>query len=849
MAYAVVISLKQTLEPLLDSARSRIQFSGSELHPIYKDLCYLTSFFDKMTSLEDCNSVEEMEKDIKEILLGGQDLIEHHLSDAVHSAGDASWTNSAGFSRELGELKHKLAPFINLLKAKENELTRNQQLPTADVPVPVPVPVPSKMDHEIVGLEDEIPMLQELILGVDPKLQEIYVVGMFGIGKTTLTNQVYNSHIIHERFDIRLFVTVGVENKLEELLLRILSQVQTEVKKEETVLELGNRLRASLSRGTYLVILDDLRDMRVWDHLRPYFPDEGNSSRIVFTTRMTNLDCVRKYIHQKRLLDSKESWELFCKIVFADMEMYNCPSELEEIGKTIARNMGGLPLALVEIGKLVSKLQTMMERWAAFAQYLKSHIQKTAIPKVMNDELPNHLKGCFLHLGLLHPNNDFPTYELIKLWVVEGFIEPAADQSLEQIAEEYLEDLVSRGLVIVHERSYTGRIKTCGIIHNLIQEVCVGEARQQKLFHIVNKGATTKNQRRLSIQSDVVLGEDSGARSLVFLSPENQHPLAVFKFSRWARVVHALHIRFSKFPDEVLKLVRLRYLAITFDGELPSSISTLWNLQVLIIFSLQATYSPVFLPVEIWELQKLRHLHCLGFDLPVPSTDLYLRNLLTLSGVSFRTCCDGVLARIPHLIKLGVRFDPGVHGPEISCSDALFNDLHQFESFKCAVTNTSKVAFSLEGFPSGLTKLTLGICGFKWDDHTTILSELPNLQVLKLRRNSFSGPKWELRDDVYRFLKFLVLEDLDIKEWIAESEHFPALQQLLIRRCYYLQEIPVDMGEITTLKVIEVDDCNKSLRESARRIQEEQEDIGNVVLQVRIRSSSNDGEESEDNQL
>ncbi|XP_042038714.1 putative late blight resistance protein homolog R1A-3 [Salvia splendens] len=840
MAYALIVSLKQTLEPLLDSARSRIQISSSELQPIYEDLCYLKSFFDKVKSLEDSNSVEELEKDVKDVLQNARDLIESHLSDVVHSAGDGSWNSSAGFSPKMVKVKDKLSPFIDVLKAKENELTGNQQLPPDVV---VPVPVLSRINHEIVELEYEVEMLQKRLLEPDSSLQVCYIVGMFGIGKTTLAKKVYNNEDTVYKFHMRLFVEIGVKYKLEELLLRLLRPLLreriSEVKKEETVHELGDRLRESLSHMTYLVVLDDLRDMQVWEQLRPYFPNVVNGSRIMITTRMTNMDCFRKYIHQKRLLTHQASWLLFYQIAFSNMkmDMYQKKGYMD-IGWEIAGNMGGLPLALVEIGEVVSKLPKTVECWRKVAQNMNSHIQETSIPKAVNAGLPQLLKACFLYLCLFQRHYDIPTSTLIKLWVAEGFIEPEADQSLEQIAEEYLEDLVSRSLVIVHERSYTGRIKTCGMIHELVWDVCVTEAEQQKLFCIVNEGTSTKNQRRLSIQSDVAVGVTGSGRlrSLVFVcaDAEHQDPLPVFERVKWLRVLHALPIRFNKFPDQVLKLVRLRYLAITFDGELPSSISTLWDLQVLIIISKQGTNSPVFLPLEIWELQKLRHLHCMGFDLPLPSADLHLMKLLTLSGVSFRTCVDGVLARIPNVIKLGIRFNPADHTVEVSGFQAVFSYLYHLESFKCGVTNQSEAAFSLLRFPSGLIKLTLGGSGFLWDEHTSIISDLPHLQVLKLRWRAFCGPKWELYEGGFPWLKILVLEDLDIEQLIAESNHFPVLQKLLIRRCYKLQEIPIEMGDIPTLEVIEVKDCCESLIESVRHIKREQEELGNEDLLIRI---------------
>ncbi|KAG6384760.1 hypothetical protein SASPL_153578 [Salvia splendens] len=603
MAYALLISLKHSLELLLDPGRSRIQVSSSELQPFYEDLCYLKSFFDKVKSLEDSISVEEVEKDIKDVLQNSRNLMESHLSDLVRSgserSGDGSW-----FSRELVELKDNLRRLSNMLKAKENDLIGKQQLPT-DVAVGVDVAVVSEIHQEIVGLEDEVRMLRQRLLDPDSRLQLVYIVGMFGIGKTTLAKEVCNDEYIRDKFTTRGIVRIGVEYKLEELLREL------------------------------------------------------------------------------------------CEVLMGS----ECPSELEGIGKEIVLNMGGHPSALVEIGKCVSELPKTVESWMEYAQNI---IWKTTIPKVVNAELPHHLKACLLYLGLLLPNYNIPASQLIKLWVAEGFIEPDADQNLDSIAEEYLEDLVSRGLVIVHERSYTGRIKTCGMIHKLIRDVCVTEAQQQKIFCIVNKDTSTKKQRRVSIQSDALLG-------MMAVSP----------------------------------------------------------------------------------------------------------------------------------------FDPAVHAVEISSTGDVSSHLHRLESFKCAVTNPSGVAFSLEGFPSGLTKLTLGRCGFLWDEHSAIIiDQLPDLQVLKLRWNAFCGPRWEFGDAVYHSLKLLVLEDLSIEQLKAEPKNLPVLQKLVIRRCYYLKEIPSDMIDILTLKVIEVDDCGNSLVKSARLIQEEQADRRNDDLQVTIHSSSDDSSKS-----
>ncbi|XP_057804250.1 putative late blight resistance protein homolog R1A-10 [Salvia miltiorrhiza] len=854
--YALIVSLKQTLEPLLDSVASKIQIPNSELKLIYDDLCYLKSFFNKIISLEHSNSVEELEKQIKDVVQKAQDLIESHLSDLVHPGDESS---VSGFSHELGEVKDRLGSLIEMVKAKEDWLTGNQQ--SAD-PLAADVAVSSEIDfgrnNIIVGLENETMHLKVWVFGMPSSLQVICIVGMAGIGKTALAKQVYLHQLINEHFTTLLFLEIGIAYELKDLLLRLLGQLVSEHMEEATVDELGYQLHKCLYGGRYLVVLDDIWDVRAWDGIRRFFPDYGNGSRIICTTRITH---VASYIGrstrilQKCFLDDNESWDLLCKMAFSDMEM--CPSELEEIGKTIAQNLGGLPLPIVEIGKLLSILPTTVESWRRVAQNIKSHIQQTAIPKILNTsyaQLPQHLKACFLYFGLFQPNYNIPTSQLVPLWVAEGFVKPAPDKTLEKIAEEYLEDLVSRSLVIINERSSTGRIKTCRM-HQLLQDLCVIEAQRQRLFHLVNQGLTssragTRNQRRQSIQSDVVFGameSASSVRSLLFMCPQQQYPLPVFVRCRWLRVLDALSIRFCKFPDEVLRLVRLRYLAITYDGEeLPSSISRLWNLEVLIIRPSHTINCSVFLPLEIWKLHKLRHLQCMGFDLPDPSMEdasdfLFLRKLKTLSGVSARSCINGVLARMPNLIKLGIWLEPTTteYAVETFCFDAIFTHLHRLESFKCTPMNRSEAAFSLTGFPPlCLRKLSLSGCGFVWGEHMPIIASLPHLQVLKLRWHAFCGHEWESYEGGFMRLKVLVLEDLDIKQLMAEWSHFPTLEQLIFRRCYNLEEIPPEFGEISTLQLIEVDDCSMSLIHSAERIKKEQEAFGNDDIQVRICSSS-----------
>ncbi|KAI3795561.1 hypothetical protein L1987_38216 [Smallanthus sonchifolius] len=137
-------------------------------------------------------------------------------------------------------------------------------------------------------------------------------------------------------------------------------------------------------------------------------------------------------------------------------------------------------------------------------------------------------------------------------------------------------------------------------------------------------------------------------------------------------------------------------------------------------------------------------------------------------------------------------------------------------------------------FPATLKTLTLRDCGLLWSD-MSIIQSLPNLQVLKLTNHAFKGSCWNTHDQEFPQLKFLKLQSLDIKLWEAYRQSFPCLRQLEVFYCDRLEEIPLEIGDIPTLDLIQIKECTNSVGESVRRIQEEQHDLGNYNLKIDIR--------------
>ncbi|KAL0376419.1 UNVERIFIED_CONTAM: putative late blight resistance proteinR1A-10 [Sesamum calycinum] len=97
-----------------------------------------------------------------------------------------------------------------------------------------------------------------------------------------------------------------------------------------------------------------------------------------------------------------------------------------------------------------------------------------------------------------------------------------------------------------------------------------------------------------------------------------------------------------------------------------------------------------------------------------------------------------------------------------------------------------------------------------------------------------SDQEWEPTEGEFSSLQFLLLENLDLVHWKADETHFPRLRHLVIRDCSALEEIPRGIGDIPTLEIIELDECNTSIVASAKQIQEDQRQYGNDGLEVRI---------------
>ncbi|KAL2521234.1 putative disease resistance RPP8-like protein 4 [Forsythia ovata] len=858
MAYASLLSLTQTLEQILHDPDDQCQVLHQQEEQIGRSLLEKVRFF--LSFLEDhsqknIETIRCLEGRIRVAAYEAEDIIESQIdiSDQIVSDSRNHCERCVEFRRyNLAKKYENLQKVIQELDSISEQAANMKDRNELEI-LPAGNPFPagsskfgSSKYSDMVGFDDDLMQIKDRLTRPPSKLEILSIVGMGGIGKTKFARNVYDDPLIEYHFGTRAWTTISQENNVQKMLTDLLESTNY----QSNIENLAEKLYKCLKGRRYLIVLDDMWDTKAWDEVQHLFPDDRNGSRIILTTRLADVAVYAgssRAIHHLSCLSPEKSWNLLHQTVFGEE---CCPCELEEIGKEIAKNCKGLPLALVVIGGLLYKGKRTHDYWMYVKQNINSAIgtddQFMEILLLSYNHLPHHLRACFLYMAVFPEDYKIRKSKLTKLWVAEGFIKPDRSKSLEAVAEKYVEDLLDRNMILVHKRSYTGKINICSI-HDLMRDLCVRKAQEENFLHlfdrhVMNFPEVTYNQRRVSIQSDMyghrledIYG--SHVRSLLYYGWDLINEKSFTTSFLLLRVLDALGIYFVGFPVEIVELVNLRYLLwhCTETCELPASISNLFNLQTLIIYSRDT----VKLPSDIWKMPRLRHIWTWRCFLAYPSAAgngekiARTENLQTLKAVINFKFTKKVLKMMPNLKKLKIGFHYSYAELSSFCIDKLIH-LHQLEDLNCSFAYTLPENFHL---PPTLKRLTLNGFRLSWKS-MAIIGSLPNLKVLNLKFFTLDGSVWEPTEGNFLQLKVLLLHGTDLEHLKADETNFPSLQHLTFSDCRKLVEIPSAIGDIPTLQVIKLYECSTSAVNSVKLIQKEQRDSGNDNLQIIIHDSN-----------
>ncbi|XP_058068501.1 probable disease resistance RPP8-like protein 4 [Magnolia sinica] len=727
-------------------------------------------------------------------------------------------------------------------------------------------------ETDVVGFEENIKALVARLIQGDSRRRVVSVVGMGGLGKTTLAIKVYNNDAVKKHFDCCVWIFVSQEYVVKDLLRRLikdfmtLSIEQLEMVEKMNTVQLREMLSNHLKEKRYLLVLDDIWKTEAWGSLKAAFPDKNKGSRVLLTTRnreVASYADARSSPLELELLGDEDAWKLFCKKAFFEQGIHY-QKNLEKIGKEVVKKCGGLPLAIVVIGGLLSTKAMKSNEWEKVLRRISSQLvgDESPIRRILDlsyEELPYRLKPFFLYSGVFPEDHEIRAKKLIHLWTAEGFVEATGEETVEEAAEVCLDELIQRSLIQVSKSSSIGGIKSCRI-HDLLRELSISKAKEDKFLDVhqeqTNPHSPSK-ARRLAIHPapskyTCLNRTNAHLRSLLWIDltkgeVEKKQEQFLFRGFSLLRVLDLSYMKMRKVPKEIGTLIHLRYLGFWLAGvdicdwclngcnsdllSFPSSMSNLHNLETLYV---KTSYETIYIPSFIWKMQQLRHVNVSSgiiiskgvWSKIVGRPSLGLDSLVNLQTLKYVKAGDWIgdcLEKLTNLKKLRIwgiyqsRHAEGLSNslPRLDRLQSLWLQWHStIPVFMPISHNLHLKKMFLRGkleklpesneFSPNLTKLTLKDSQLM-EDPMAALEKLPNLRILILEEHSYKGKEMVCSAQGFPQLESLhVVELVELEEWRVEEGAMPRLLHLLIWNCFHLNMIPEGLQHVTTLKSLEV---------------------------------------------
>ncbi|KAJ3689739.1 hypothetical protein LUZ61_018903 [Rhynchospora tenuis] len=269
---------------------------------------------------------------------------------------------------------------------------------------PKQIIVPDNDDPDVIGFDkDRDNIVQKLLDRDSRRLHVISIVAQGGAGKTTLAKKVYNSPAIRINFDLHLWITVSQSFELLAIMRSIAEQLKMEPPPSLEGHHLNN-LFECLNGKRYIIVLDDVWSENLWAELKKVLPD-NNGSIVLMTSRSEDVAMrvdVAHTLYHLQLLNNELSLELFLKKALPQNTNEYYTNNLSEISELFVKICGGLPLALVVLGGILSNEEPTHDAWERVMKRMNQHGVGNEVREVLAssyDYLPFALKSCFMYFA------------------------------------------------------------------------------------------------------------------------------------------------------------------------------------------------------------------------------------------------------------------------------------------------------------------------------------------------------------------------------------------------------------------------------------------------------------------
>ncbi|VAI94377.1 unnamed protein product [Triticum turgidum subsp. durum] len=532
--------------------------------------------------------------------------------------------------KELKSILAKAKDFRELLSLPACNSAETSAVPTTVVPL-----VTSMVPQKVIGRDKDRDGIIDLLtkpISVESdtsRYSGLAIVGLGGMGKSTLAQHVYNDKRVADHFDVRMWVCISRRLDVERNTRAIIeSAAKGECPHINNLDTLQCKLREILQKSNrYLLVLDDVwfeegTNEMEWEKLLSPLVSQQAGSKVLVTSRSDVLPaplCCNEIIHLKDMEDRNIlalfKDHAFCGTTIGDRRLHE---QLETIAEKLAKRLGRSPLAAKTVGSQLSRKKDKAA-WEG-ALRLDNLSNPSSALLWSYEKLDPSLQRCFLYCSLFPKGHLYSTKDLVNMWVAEGLIDPCnVNKRVEDIGNDCFDEMLS---VSFFQPVYNSdMIVYYYAMHDLVHDLA--ESLSKKVFFRLEDDKVASipcTVRHLSVcvkslkQHQHLICRLHHLRTFVCIEPLTDDARDIFQQVlqklKKLRVLYLYFYNSSKLPESVGELKHLRYLNLqnTTISELPGSLCALYHLQFLQLSDEMVK----ILPDKIFSLSKLRYLEGCG---------------------------------------------------------------------------------------------------------------------------------------------------------------------------------------------------------------------------------------------
>ncbi|XP_007021016.2 PREDICTED: putative disease resistance protein RGA4 [Theobroma cacao] len=731
-----------------------------------------------------------------------------------------SSSNPLAFGLKMGRRLKETRERLDAVAADISKFNLSSRVAADVIPKNIDRDTASKVRSQIIGREKNKEHIVEILLHCRKSI--LVIAGTEGVGKTSLVQLVFNDAKIKCFFNARIWVRVSEEFDVSIIFKKMLKSLQVDCKVDDLDLrQLQIQLHNNLKGKRLLLVLDDVRnkDHIKWGKFSQYMVFGADGSKILATTRSERVAATMGVNFPYHLLGLNEdqSWALFEHVVFKGQGQID--SNLRVIGRDVVRRCKGIPLAIKCLGGLMRQ-KINEEHW--------SFVQKNQIWKLLTDssvflilrlsyiQLPDHLKQCFAFCSIFPKDFKISKDKLIHLWRAQGYFQVRIEnENIQDIGDEYFNDLLSRSFFQEEENDAYGNIVSCKM-HDLIHDFASSVASRSFYWMKDDKEDIPRSARYVSLEKNskkvaLTLSKTKGIRTMFFRTDVYEDLFirnATFLCFNCLRMLNLSQMGIEILPNSIGNLKHLRYLDLSCNDMmkvLPNGIVKLHNLQTLLLCSCSRLKE---LPGDIQQLISLEYLDiddcyelkCLPKGVGELTSLQRLDRFIVNSSVEKSFSTAATLNELRDLNDLGncLRFEnlDKVRNVELESNEANLKEKKRIRSLRLhwdprARRHIEKDKLLLDNLRPHPNLKELVVHGYEGAMFSSWLSSLNNLVELDIDycwNCQYLPPLDHLSS-----LKSLILQRFNVLEYMTDSfslpcstprtSFFPSLKKLEIREC------------------------------------------------------------------